>query len=352
MESFSEETIRKIVLIFGSMLASFVMAMLIAPFFIKSLYKYGIGQQIRENAVDGKAASLFRKLHIGKKGTPTMGGVLIWGVVVAVVVLSMLLEALGYTKFSLWNRAETYLPVFTLITVAILGAVDDIFNIKNIGGAKGIKVKPKMFWLILFGVIGALWFYFKLDWDMRPISIPYVGLRDIGFWVVPLFILVIISSANAVNITDGLDGLAGGLLVIAFISFGVIAYAQGLFILSAFCAVVAGAIMAFLWFNVPPARFYMGDTGSLSLGATLGVIAMLTNSVFILPIIGFVFVIETLSSLIQIFSKKFFNRKVFHIAPFHHHLEYIGWAETKITLRLWIVGGLVAMFGIILRLIS
>lgn len=345
----SGETLRRVALIFGSLFVSFVFTLSLAPYFISLLHKCNICQQIREKTVDGKVASLFRSLHIAKRGTPTMGGILIWGVVLLVVLLSIILEYFDITKFSLWNRAETYLPLFTLVTVALLGAVDDFFNIKNIGGVKGMKVKPKMFWLIVFAVIGALWFYFKLDWNMRPLLFPGIGYYEIGWWVIPLFIFVIIACANAVNFTDGLDGLAGGLLVIAYLAFGIISYAQNLFILSAFCTVIAGALMGFLWFNVPPAHFYMGDTGSLSLGATLGVIAMLTNSVFILPFIGFVFVIEGLSSLIQICSKKFFNRKVFHIAPFHHHLEYLGWPETLITLRFWIIGGFVAMFGLLLR---
>ena len=159
------------------------------------------------------------------------------------------------------------------------------------------------------------------------------------------------ASANAVNITDGLDGLSAGLTVIAFAAFGAIAYAKGLFILSALCAVIIGGTLAFLWFNIPPAKFYMGDTGSLSLGATLGVIAMLTNSVVILPIVGIIFVIETLSVIIQIASKKFLKRKIFHIAPLHHHFEYLGFNETTITMRFWFIGGIFGALGLIIGLV-
>lgn len=337
--------------IFVLFVAAFFIVLLLGQRFLLLLKRFNVSQQIREAAVDGKSAPLFRSLHLKKSGTPTMGGILIWGVIVLIVFASMLFQYFEITKFSLWNRRETYLPVFTLVTVALLGAVDDFFNIRNVGAVKGLRVKPKMFWLTLFAVLGAWWFYFKLGWWERPIWLPGLGDYHIGLWVVPLFILVIISAANAVNFTDGLDGLAGGLLAIAFGAFGIIAFAQGLNILAAFCAVVAGATLGFLWFNVPPASFYMGDTGSFSLGATLGVISMLTNSVFLLPIVGFVFVVEGMSSLLQILSKRFRGRKIFHIAPFHHHLEYLGWPETKITLRLWIVGGITAIAGILWRLV-
>ena len=199
-------------------------------------------------------------------------------------------------------------------------------------------------------MLGGLWFYYKLGYDQ--FYLPGIGDVFLGIWYIPLFVLVIISTANAVNFTDGLDGLAGGLLVIAFASFGVIAFAKGLLILAALCAVITGSCLAFLWHNIPPAKFYMGDTGSLSLGATLGVIAMLTDSFIPLILIGFIFVIETLSIIIQIVSKKVFKKKVFKVAPLHHHFEYIGWSEAKVVMRFWIVGGIFAMIGLILALIA
>ncbi len=163
---------------------------------------------------------------------------------------------------------------------------------------------------------------------------------------------MILSTANAVNFTDGLDGLASGLLIMAFGSFGILAYSSGLLILAALCGVICGAITAFLWFNIPPARFYMGDTGSMALGATLGVIALLVHQTLILPIIGFVFVIELLSVVIQLTSKKYFKRKVFKIAPIHHHFEAIGWKEFTIVMRFWIIGGIMALVGTVLGLIN
>ena len=344
------ETVRHVILVFSSFGFAFVIALILAPGFIKKLHQFKIGKKIREITTDGKKAKLFHALHAKKSGTPTMGGILIWGTTLIVIGLSRLLSYLGLFDHSLLNRKETYLPIFTLVTVALLGALDDYLNIKGIGKTKGLPVKPKFLWLTLFAAAGAWWFYFKLGYNQ--IHIPGIGDFFIGLWYIPLFILVIVSTANAVNITDGLDGLAGGLSVIAFASFAGIAYFNGLLLLTAFCAVIAGATLAFLWFNIPPAKFYMGDTGALSLGATLGVIAMLTDSVLILPFIGFIFVIETLSVIIQLTSKKLFKKKVFHIAPVHHHFEHLGWPESQITMRFWMIGAIVAGFGLILGMVG
>jgi len=179
-----------------------------------------------------------------------------------------------------------------------------------------------------------------------------VGDIFLGLWYIPLFILVIVGLAFAVNETDGLDGLAGGTLAISYGAFGFIALVEGKVALAAFCGTVMGALLAFLWFNIYPARFFMGDTGSMALGATLGVIAFLTNSVAVLPIIGFIFVIEALSVIIQIFSKKFFHKKVFLSAPIHHHLEALGWPETKITMRFWVISAVMAVIGMMIALIG
>jgi len=346
------ETIRYLLLIFGSGITAFVIATAITPYFIKFLHKNKLGKQIRETSAGGDKAHLFRKLHLKKSGTPTMGGVLIWGVTILVVLISIFLAPpyLDIINHSLLNRQETYLPIFTLLAAAFLGLVDDYFNIRNIGGKKGISIKPKLFWLTLLGVLGGLWFHYKLGYDQ--IHIPGVGDIALGWIYIVLFALVIIATANAVNFTDGLDGLAGGLLIIAFGSFAVIAYLEGLLILSAFCATLMGASLAFLWFNIPPAKFMMGDTGSLSLGATLGVIAMLTDSIAVLPLIGFIFVIEALSVIIQLVSKKLFKKKVFTIAPIHHHFENKGWSESTIVMRFWILGAIFATFGLIIGLLS
>jgi len=345
------DTVRHLILIFGSFGLTFIIALLAAKPFIIFLEKNRIGKQIRETASDGKAATIFQKLHLKKSGTPTMGGILIWVTALIVIGISHLFAYMGILEHSLWSREETYLPVFTLITVGLLGAIDDYFNIRGWGKSKGINIKPKLFWLTLFAAVGAWWFYAKLGIDQ--IHIPGVGDFFLGWWYIPLFIFIILASANSVNITDGLDGLAGGLIIIAFLSLGAIAYAKGLLILAAFCGVICGGTTAFLWFNIPPAKFYMGDTGALALGATMGVIAMLTNSVIVLPFIAFIFVIETISVIIQLTSKRLRNgKKVFKIAPIHHHFEAIGWPESQVVMRFWTIGAIVAFFGLILGLIG
>lgn len=344
------ETVRHFILIIGSGFLGFAIAMILAKPFINLLIKYKIGKNIREIASDGQAATNFHNLHAKKQGTPTMGGILIWGTAIIVILLSRFLSLTGVFEHSLLNRKETYLPIATLLIVAALGAVDDFFNLKGKGTSKGINIKPKFFLLSVFAILAGLWFYFKLGFNQ--IHVPGVGDFSLGLWYIPLFFFVIVASANAVNITDGLDGLSGGLSIIAFGAFGILAYAHGLLILSAFCALICGATLAFLWFNIPPAKFYMGDTGALALGATLGVIAMLTNSVLILPFIGFIFVIETLSVILQMASKKIRGKKLFHIAPLHHHFEHIGWPESQIVMRFWIVGGFFASLGVILGLIG
>jgi len=344
------ELIRNLLLILGSMFLAFSTTFLLIPRFTKFLIDHHIGKQIRENAMTGEKSPIFSSMHAKKAGTPTMGGILIWGCALAVILFSRIVSAAGIFDRSLLNRKETWIPVFTMVAGGLLGALDDYLNIKGIGRTKGLGVKFKLIWLTVFAGVGAYWFHSKLGFD--SIAIPWGGEVIIGWLYIPLFIFIILATANSVNFTDGLDGLASGLLILSFSAFGLIAYLQGLLILAAFCGVIVGALAAFLWFNVPPALFYMGDTGALSLGATLGVIAMLTNQALILPFIGFVFVIETISVIIQIISKKVFKRKVFLSTPIHHHFEAKGWPESKVVMRFWILGGFAAAFGLILSLAS
>jgi len=338
-----------LVFIFLYFSLTFLLALVLTPSFLKLMTRFKIGKTIRETAMDGTVATIFRSLHLKKEGIPSMGGLLIWGSVIIIVFSSRFLSFFGLIEQSLLNRGQTYLPIFTLITVGILGLIDDYLNAKK-SKNKGITAKIKMIWLTLFSVLGAWWFYYKLGYS--SIHIPRLGDFDIGLFYIPLFILVIISSANAVNITDGLDGLAGGLLLIAFGSFGVIAYLKGLFILAALCGSISGAIVAFLWFNIPPAKYFMGDAGALALGATLGVIAMLTNSIVVLPLIGAMFVVETLSVILQLSWKKIFKRKLFLVAPIHHHFEKLQCPEHTIVMRFWIVGAFFALLGLIIGVIG
>ncbi len=343
-------TIRHLFLIFGSQISAFALTIILAPSFIKLLRKLKCSKQIREVASTGEQAKIYMSLHGKKSGVPTMGGILIWGGTLIIVLLSGLSSFLGITENSLISRSETWLPLFTLVTTALLGGIDDILNIKGLGKSKGMNIKPKEFWLIAFATMGALWFHYRLNYNQ--IHIPILGNLSIGMWYIPLFIIVILATSNAVNFTDGLDGLAGGLLIIAFGAFSILAFAKGLFILAAFCAVIVGALIGFVWFNVFPAHFIMGDTGALSLGATLGVIAMMTDSVAVLPLIGFIFVIETASVILQLTWKKLFKKKLFLIAPLHHHFEKKGWSEPNIVMRFWIIGAFAASLGLILGLLA
>ncbi len=351
LSSYSEN-IGNLIIIASSGTLAFIIAIILTPWFTRQLIKYKLGKQIRENALSGEKASLFNTLHAKKSGTPTMGGLLIWGTIVITVIISVILQKFGIFKYSLFNREETWIPLFTLVTCGLVGAADDYLNVKGIGKTKGLSAKLKLIWLTIFSAVGAWWFFEKLNISTINIPIPGVEAIEVGWVYIPIFILVIISTANAVNFTDGLDGLASGLLIMAFGAFGIISYADGKYILTTFCSVITGSLLAFLWFNIPPAKFYMGDTGSLALGATLGVIAMLTGQTLTLPIIGFIFVIETLSVIIQLTSKKLFKRKVFKIAPIHHHFEQIGWKESTVVMRFWIIGGIMGVFGTILGLIN
>jgi len=329
---------------------SFLLSITVFPYFIEYVKRLKLTQKIREADMGGKAAKLFRALHIHKTGTPTMGGAVIIFAIAATVIGSRILSYLGWVDYSLLNRGETYLPLITLLCVGVLGIIDDYLNITEKSAQKGLSARVKFWTLFLFAIGGAFWFTFKLEYSL--IHIPGIGDFELGIWYFPLFIFTIVGTANSVNFTDGLDGLAGGLLAISYSVFAVIAYFFGLPILATFCAIVVAALIGFLWFNVPPAKIYMGDTGALALGATLGVIAMMTNALAILVIVGVIFILETVSVMLQLFWKKFFKRKLFLIAPIHHHFEALGWSETQIVMRFWILGTIAGICGLILGLIG
>jgi len=330
----------------GYMLFAFLIGLILTPWYVSLLKRNRLGKQLRVETVDGREPTIFRKYHQDKGGTPTMGGLLIWGSIFMTIFFSRILSFFGVVDHSLLQRGQVYLPLFTLLSLGILGAFDDYFNIVG-KGKKGIDWLPKLSLLLLISIVGALWFYLKLG--ISEVSIPFYGSLEVGVWYVPIFLFIMIGTANAVNVTDGLDGLASGLLVIAYGAFAILAYISGLYVLAAFCAVCVGAIAAFLWHNVPPALFFMGDTGSLALGGTLGLIALMTDMVLILPLIGAIFVIEMLSVIIQLTSKRLRGgKKVFLAAPIHHHLEALEWGESKVTMRLWIIGGFFAFFGVII----
>jgi phospho-N-acetylmuramoyl-pentapeptide-transferase len=241
------------------------------------------------------------------------------------------------------------LPLAALIGGGAVGLLDDVINISGRGGGvAGLRSNVKFLMITVLGLALGWFFAYKLGFD--AIHIPFAGDLALGWLMVPVFAFAVVATGNAVNISDGLDGLAGGLVSTAFGAFGVIALLQGQFMLAGFCFTILGALLAYLWFNIYPARFFMGDVGSFALGTSLGVVAMLTNSFFLLPVIGIVFVVEAGSSLIQIFSKKVFHRKIFISAPIHHHLEAIGWPETRVTMRFWVIGTVAAFIGVLMAL--
>lgn len=331
---------------------AFVFAILCTPLLTHFLYKYKLGKKIRDN---GKTP-IFSRLHAHKAGTPTMGGILIWGTVLLFIVLfSFLADILPWDIFkelNFFSRAETLLPLGALVASAIIGLFDDWLDVRGKGvfGGGGLKMKHRLLIYAFIALIGALWFYFKLDFS--SFHVPLLGNFDISWWYIPVFMFIIVATSFSVNETDGLDGLAGGGLLIAFVAFGIIAFTLGRYDLAVFCGVIIGALLAFLWFNIPPARFYMGDTGAMSLGVTLGVIAMLTNSALLLPFIGFIFLIESASVIIQISSKKIRKKKVFHSTPIHHHFQAIGWPESKIVMRFWVISAVAAAIGLMIFLVD
>lgn len=332
---------------------SFVFALFCTPLLTHFLYKYKLGKQIRNNGT----TPIFSKMHAHKGGTPTMGGILIWSTLLIFILFFFYLSKIfppGFiASMDFFSRGQTLLPLGVLILSALVGLFDDWLDVRGKGilGGGGLRMRHRILIYTAIAAIGAWWFYFKLDWSV--LHIPFLGNFEIGWWYIPFFMFVIIATAFSVNGADGLDGLAGGTLLVAFGSYSVITFVQGRYDLAAFCGVILGALLAFLWFNINPARFFMGDTGAMSLGITLGVIAMLTNTAFILPLVGFIFVIESLSVIIQVVSKKIRDgKKVFLSAPIHHHFQAIGWSEPKIVMRFWVMAGVFAVIGLVVFLLD
>lgn len=338
------------ILILGT--ASFLVAVAWTPVLTHLLYKYRLGKSIRSAVT----APMFAKLHAKKAGVPTMGGVLIWGTTAALALgigaAAMFFPTSVIGELNFLSRAQTWLPIAALVAAGLIGMADDLMNVLKIGPhGGGLHVRHRLVMYAVVAAVGAWWFTAKLGFD--SLHIPFIG--DLLVGPIPyaiFFILVIVGTSFSVNQTDGLDGLAGGTVASAFGAYALIAVMQGRYDLGAFCAVVMGALLAFLWFNIYPARFIMGDTGAMSLGVTLGVVAMLANQPLLLPIIGFVFVLEMVTTIIQLISKKVFGKKVFRIAPIHHHFEAVGWPEPKVVMRFWVVSWITAGLGILLALLD
>lgn len=332
-----DQLTKEATVIFTLSFLAFCLAMLLTPIYTHYAYKYKFWKRSRTTSTTGEVTTVVNQLRTRKTPFPTMAGIVI---LIAVAVITIALNL---------DRQQTWLPLAALLGGGLVGLIDDIINVRGTGeGTAGLRAPIKFALITAVAALGAWFFYYKLGYT--TIHVPFMGDFALGWTLIPLFILVVVSTGNAVNISDGLDGLSGGLLMSAFGAFGIIAALQGNFGIAAFCMTIIGALMAYLWFNIAPARFQMGDVGSFALGTSLGVVAMLTNTLFLLPIIGLVFVIEAGSSLVQIFSKKVFHRKVFIAAPIHHHLQMKEWPKTKVTMRFWVIGQACAAIGVILAL--
>lgn len=330
---------------------NFLVALALTPTLTKLLRIYKFGKNIRDDGL----TPVYSTLHRKKAGTPVGGGIIIWGTV-ALLALLLWIPAVFYPSnitltLNFLTRPQTLLPLGALVVSALVGLADDYFNVRAMGPkGGGLRMWHRLVLYALVAAVGAWWFFFKLDWSV--IHVPGVGDYEIGWWYIPLFLFVIVATAFSVNESDGLDGLAGGILLFCFGAYAAIAFGLGRIELAMFCAAIVGSLLAFLWFNVYPARFFMGDTGAMSLGTTLGVMAMLTNTVIVLPIIAFPLVVESASVLIQLVSKKIRGKKVFLSTPIHHHFEALGWPETQVTMRFWIVAAISASLGLVIALLG
>ena len=337
---------------------SFAFGIFVTPFFTDFFYSKKMWKK-SPRTESNITTEHFAKIHNTKAelSTPRIGGVIIWVSVLITVFFIYILSIISPTnlteKLNFFSRSQTLIPLATLILASLIGLVDDLLQIFG----KGEYAKDPLFYrkikivcIFIIGLAIGFWFYDKLQ--ATAIHIPFDGELELGIWFIPFFILVMLGVFST-SVIDGMDGLSGGVLAIIFAAYSVIAFVHNQIDISAFCAVLAGAILSFLWFNIPPARFYMGETGMLGLTVTLSVIAFLTNSALLLIIIAFPLVITSLSVIIQIISYKYFNkRRVFKVAPLHHHFEALGWSREKIVMRYWIISLVSAIVGVIIALVS
>ena len=358
-----------IVKVFLPAVGAFALGILFTPFLTDYLYSHQMWKKkAGKVALDGSEATIFNELHKEKEiNTPRMGGIVIWfsaaAVIIGIWIISKIFPGDITEKLDFLSRNQTWVPLATLLLGALVGLVDDYLEVKptfvegEIRRSKsGLSLKKRLAIVSLIALACAWWFYEKLD--VVGIGLPF-GLGE--FYLGPIFILLFVATAlfiYAGGVIDGLDGLAGGVFTTMFAAYGGIAFYQQQIDLAAFCATVAGGILAFLWFNIPPARFYMSETGTMGLTITLTVVAFMTDQLgegyglLVLPIIALPLVVTVISDLIQVFSKKFRGKKVFLVAPLHHHFEAKGWPAYKVTMRYWIISLMCAVLGITLALIG
>ena len=333
---------------------SFVVGILIAPIVTHYLYKYKVWKkQGGKTALGGKVAEEFNRLKGGEETkTPRMGGIVIWGSIILTIfilfVLAILTESQYFADLFFISRSQTWLPLTALIIGAAIGFLNDFYDVQHEG--RGVRLSVRLLLITILATFIGWWFYAKLG--VSTVGVPFSTPLELGVFIIPFFILLT-NALYASGVIDGIDGLSGGVFAIIFSAYSGVAILQDQYDLAAFCAMVTGAILAFLWFNIPPARFWMTETGSMALTLTLAVVVIMTDQlvdgygISLLPIIGFLLVITVASNLIQLTYRKFTGKKFFRIAPLHHHFEAIGWPSYKVTMRYWIIGMIMAVVGVI-----
>ena len=353
-----------IVKVFFPLTVSFFLGILLTPFLTNYLYSHSMWKKkVKTVAPDCRGTPIFNMLHKDKEiGTPKMGGIVIWlSAILTMLVIWLVAKIFPGDlthKLDFMSRGQTWLPLVALMTGAFVGLIDDYMEINGTAGwaAGGLSLSKRLYVVAVVGLLASLWFYFKLD--VVSVTLPFMGEVYIGLFFIPFFILVTVGIYSG-GVIDGLDGLAGGIFSIIFSTYAGIAFYQNQINLAAFCAVIVGGLLAFLWFNIPPARFYMSETGSMALTLALAIVAFMTDSlgegkgIAVLPIVALPLVITSLSNIIQLTSKHFRNgKKVFQVAPLHHHFEAIGWPAHKVTMRYWVVGIVCAAIGLIVAMIG
>lgn len=337
---------------------SFAFGIFLTPFLTHYMYKYKMWKKRSRSSENNHLMSVdFQKIHneAGETSTPRPGGVVIWLSVLFVVCIMSLFAILvpgeGTSRLQFLSRNQTVLPLAALLFASVIGLIDDLLQVFNTTSEKsdGISRRLRILVVLLIGAIGAWWFYTKLE--VSSIHMPFGGDISLGLLFVPFFMLVMLGIFTG-SVIDGIDGLAAGVMASAFGAYALIAFEQQQYDLAALCATIVGGILAFLWFNIPPARYYLGETGMIGLTVTLSIIAFLTGQVIVLPIIAFPLVLTSLSSAIQMTSKKYFKKKVFRIAPLHHHFEAIGWPSYKVTMRYWVLSVICALLGVVIALLG
>jgi len=352
--------------VFGLSAFAFFLAIILTPIFTHYFYKYKMWKGHSRSDEANPVSLDFRNIHqqraAGELNTPRVGGIIIWFSTILTCLITWLAfkifpdELTG--KLNFLSKNQTWLPLFALIVSSLVGLADDLIQIfgkmgnkffSDTDGFPSLPRRARIATVIIIGAIGAWWFFFPLE--MTSILVPFVGEIALGWLFIPFFIITMLAVFSG-GIIDGIDGLAGGVMASVFAAYTGIAFFQNQINIATFCAVITGSILAFLWFNIPPARFYMGETGMLGLTAALTVVAFLTKAVAVLPIIAFPLVVTSGSAIIQVIARKYFKKKVFRVAPIHHHFEAIGWPPYKVTMRFWVISIVFAIIGMVIALIG